>query len=387
MPAMKVMKKAQMKKHAKTWKKMTDEEIRLARKWYKEEKLKPSEIAKRLGRDKSVMTRLLVKRVTRKKQGRNPVLTDSEVEFLEKRLDEMIIKADGDYHITAPMLKRNTRSKASCRVIQNALHKRGIFFKKMREKPLLTPDDIKDRYRFAKKYKKMSKVWWCKSIHAYIDGKHFKTYLTGANRSRAAKHATWGAYRSPGKGLNGGYVKPKKGLSFNTGSKSALIMGAVCESGVSMWHEVSQDRWNGQAAADMYKGPLLKALTKTNPKRKSFEILEDNDPTGFKSSKAVTTKKEVGIKTTFCIPKRSPDLSVMDYAIWSEVNRRMRRQEKSWAKSKRETRQQYVNRLRRTATRLPQALVKKSIGDMQRRCQRLFTAKGGYFEEGGRRGC
>jgi ribosomal protein S25 len=63
---MKLMKKAQMKKDAKTWKKMTDEEICQARKWYKEEKLKPSEIAKRLGRDKSVMTRLLVKRVTRR---------------------------------------------------------------------------------------------------------------------------------------------------------------------------------------------------------------------------------------------------------------------------------------------------------------------------------
>ncbi len=109
-------------------------------------------------------------------------------------------------------------------------------------------------------------------------------------------------------------------------------------------------------------------------------------PTGFKCLKAKDAKTEVGIEP-FVIPKRSPDLSVLDYAIWSQVNRRLRKQEKNWPKTKRETRLQYTARLRRTATRLPPAFVKKSIEDMKRRCQRLYAAKGGYFEEGGRRGC
>ena len=53
-------------------------------------------------------------------------------------------------------------------------------------------------------------------------------------------------------------------------------------------------------------------------------------------------------------------------------------------KSKRETRQEYVNRLRRVAKSLPASFINKSIGDMVRRCNRLYAAKGGHFEEGGR---
>ena len=43
-------------------------------------------------------------------------------------------------------------------------------------------------------------------------------------------------------------------------------------------------------------------------------MLEDNDPTGFKSGLEETAKKAARIKA-FVIPKRSPDLSVLDYAI------------------------------------------------------------------------
>lgn len=111
-------------------------------------------------------------------------------------------------------------------------------------------------------------------------------------------------------------------------------------------------------------------------------MLEDNDPTGFKSRLGKEAKKRVGI-SIFQIPKRSPDLSVLDYAVWKEINKRMRQQEKLWPKSKRESRDGYASRLRRTALRLPRSFINASIGDMRRRCQRLFEAKGHHFEEGG----
>ena len=64
----------------------------------------------------------------------------------------------------------------------------------------------------------------------------------------------------------------------------------------------------------------------------------------------------------------------------------MRAQEKSWGK-KRETRDQYITRFRKTALGLPASFINSSIGDMARWCERLYQAKGGYFEEGGKRGC
>ena len=73
--------------------------------------------------------------------------------------------------------------------------------------------------------------------------------------------------------------------------------------------------------------------------------------------------EQVNIKP-FAIPKRSPDLNVCDYALWQEVNKRMRAQEKAWPNSRKETRKAFMARLRRTAMRLPSSFVEKAIGNI-----------------------
>ena len=329
------------------------------------------------------MTRLLVQQVARRPLGRRAALTQAQTDFLVRRLDELVRRSQNRYTVTVAMLKRSTRVKASERTISKALHDRKIFFRKLREKPVLTEADIEERFAFAKKYRGKSSQWWLQHIHASIDGKFFKVYLSGAGRLLAAQHATYGAYRSPGQGLDGAYVKPQKNAKCNTGAPSSLVIAAVGAGRMLMWHEVPCGRWHGQAAADMYEGPLQKSLTKAWGKKRHINVLEDNDPTGFKSGKGVRAKADAHIKP-FVIPKRSPDLSVCDYAIWKEINKRMRKQELTWRKSKRESRVDYMARLRRTALRLPSSFIKKSMGDMKRRCQRLYAAGGGCFEEGGR---
>ena len=360
---------------------MSAEEIRLARQWY-EDGVRPSEIAARLGRDKSALTRLLVKQVPRKKQGRARLLTKAQVDLLVRRLHEMIVVADARYQVTVQMLRKATKIKASNRIILEALHTRGVYFRKLREKPLLTPDDVTARFKFSKAYKDKTASWWNTQVHAFLDGKHFKTYLTSSARRVAAQHRTLGAYRAPGQGLSGGYVKPKKGLAFNTGSKSSLVMGAVGKGKVLLWYEVPEGRWSGQAAADMYSEPFKTALNKSWPGKRKHVVLEDNDPTGFQSRKGKDAKMACKIET-LSIPKRSPDLNPMDYCIWSEINRRMRRQEANWAAAKRESRANYLKRLRRTAQNLSSSFISQAVGDMRRRCQRLYEAKGHFFEEGG----
>jgi transposase len=366
-----------------TWKKLSDEEKRLATGWFTEDMLTPAEIAERLGRNKCTLTRLLVKMVVSKKQGRPKVLTEPQVDFLVKRLDQLIVKANATYHVTVKMLKKSARVKASERAIKDALHKRNIYFRKLREKPLLTEEDIAERFAFAKKFRKKTRAWWNTHIHAHIDGKHFQVYLNKNERQRAAQHATYGAYRSPGKGLTGGYVKPKKSLQHNTGARSALVMAGVGQGRVLMWYSVPNARWNGAAAETMYKQPLAKALQKTYPGKRTWSVLEDNDPTGFKSGKGKAAKEEAGVQV-FPMPRRSPDLNICDYALWKEINKRMRRQELKWHVAERESRVQYLARLRCAAVRLPKAFIQKSIGDMVRRCKRLYEAKGYHFEEGGK---
>ena len=74
----------------------------------------------------------------------------------------------------------------------------------------------------------------------------------------------------------------------------------------------------------------------------------------------------------------------MRVPIHPEVNNKMRRQEQKFPKSKRETRNAYIARLRRATVSLPRSVVRRSIGNMKWRCEKIFQAKGGHIEEGGR---
>ena len=201
---------------------MSADERKWAKTWCSEGK-EPSEIADLLGRDTSSITRLLCVQKPVKKQGRPSALTKAQIDFLECKLDQMIVTADGQHTVTVEMLQKAAKIKASCRTILRALHEHHIFFRKLREKPVLTPEDVRDRFKFAKKYRSKTGTWWANRLDAFIDGKHFQVYLNSKERLRAAQHSTYGAYRRPGQGLCGGYVKPKAGnLRHNTGAKGVL---------------------------------------------------------------------------------------------------------------------------------------------------------------------
>lgn len=266
--------------------------------------------------------------------------------------------------------------------MSKALRQRKIRFRKLREKPTLTTQDIKARKDFAAKYASKTSKWWQQNVHLHIDVKHFAIYLDGRGRRHVAQVGTRGAYRGLGEKFAKGTVKPNPRQKYNPGVRGVKVLAGVGKGKVLLWHFI-ESRWNGGVAAAMYKGPVLKALHKAFPSKRQFRVLEDNDPSGFKSSKGMSAKEEAKI-SQFDIPKRSPDLNVCDYALWKEVNKRMRLQEKSWPDTKKETRSEFMARLRRTATRLPASFVNKAIGNMQERCQKLHAAKGYHIEEGGR---
>ena len=83
-------------------------------------------------------------------------------------------------------------------------------------------------------------------------------------------------------------------------------------------------------------------------------------PSGYKSRAGIAAKAAMHIDV-LVLPRRSPDLNPLDYGYWSEVNRRMRRQERSFARSFRETRKAYISRLRRTALRIPAVFLNRLV--------------------------
>ena len=87
------------------WRKLSDEEIRLAKIWYVVDGKSPKAIADLPHRDKSTMARLLVKQLERKKGGRPPALSEVQKDALEKKLEELMRKAAGEWRVSAEMLK------------------------------------------------------------------------------------------------------------------------------------------------------------------------------------------------------------------------------------------------------------------------------------------
>ena len=342
-------------------------------------------IAACVGRERASVRRALKASWKAGKRGRRPLLPRPEVDRLVRILHMLIKKADGKYEVSMAILRRTAKTTVSEKTIRKAFLKRNIRFRRLREKPLLTAADRCARLAFARAYKDKPALWWLRSIHLYIDLKLFPVYTTAAARKVGAHRTLRGAYRQPGQGLDEAYVVQPKRLAYNPGVRSARVAAGMGAGRVRLWEEV-KGSWTGQAAAKLYKGALLHAVQRGWPGKRRFSVLEDNDPTGFKSRAGIQAKHDAKL-TVFAIPPRSPDLSPCDYGLWAEVNRRMRRAERSFPTSKRETRAEYVDRLRRTAKALPRRAVEKILMDMKRRCHRCFEARGGHFAEGGRGGC
>ena len=102
--------------------------------------------------------------------------------------------------------------------------------------------------------------------------------------------------------------------------------------------------------------------------------MEDNDPTGYKSTRAKTAKVELGI-VPIEFPAYSPDLNPLDFSLWSEVEARMAKGDLRL----KETSAQYMGRLRRTALAIPEAVIRRMLADMKPRAESIYANDGGHI--------
>ena len=94
------------------------------------------------------------------------------------------------------MIKRAAGLKCCDRVLLDALHSRGICMRPLLQKPVRTPEGIRERKAFAEKYAEKTHQWWMRSVHAYVDNKFFPVYTTAKGRSYAAKSVARGTFRN-----------------------------------------------------------------------------------------------------------------------------------------------------------------------------------------------
>jgi len=343
-------------------------------KWFKEGKSK-AEIMSLTGRAKATVALQLQRPASA--VGRKCKVTPKVFKKLSRALTVLQKKAHAKKEVTVAMVKEQAKVDATDRTVLDAFHKKDIWFRPLRQKPILTPDDIQQRRVFASTYRKRAAKTWVVQPHAVIDNKHFPLFRDRKGRAEAARRQVRGAFRKRGAKPQTWMVKSKASMKFPV--RGVQVTAAVIKGKIRMWDYVD-GQWGAQAAVRMYKGPLLKALQKAYTTKKTFTVLEDNDPAGYKTKAALAAKTSVGINT-MKLPPRSPDLNVLDYSLWHAINVITRKQEASMGGKKRESEEEFKARLRRVALGLPAAQVTRAVMDMRRRVQLLHEAKGSLFQE------
>ena len=309
-------------------------------------------------------------------RGRKRKLSAGQLQKVEKVRKQLYKKAQGEeeVHWDQILAKSGVKDVDSTTVARN-LKKAGydVAARAPREKPSRTTEHNQQRERVCRGWLRKPKNYFTKKVHLIIDNKMFEI----ATSSRAKRYMKMRKVRfhipARSEGLKPGFTKPsaKKKQRINPGASVNVVAG-IAKGRIRLWHYLPKGKkWCGKLAADTYSGPIQKTLKRVYGKKKQYIIIEDNDPTGYKSSAAKREKKKLRIVTPEW-PAYSPDLNPLDFSLWKAVQDRMDRNEPAA-----ETVDAYKRRLRRTALALPESVVTKAVKDIRVRAQMVVEAVGG----------
>ena len=305
-------------------------------------------------------------------RGRKRALSPLQVRALNGARLRLLKRSDNDHQVLyADIQEEAGLSGVVCkRVCEDALRGEGVRFRKPRSKIYLTEEDAKRRKSTCESWLKHPPSFWSRNVHAYVDNKSWVMPLTPKQRRKYKQTLITGHLRKASEGTRRGCTKPRQQHSF-LGIPSATVTAAVAKDSVILWH-VHEKPWNGQAAAETYQGPLLKALRRTWGMRTSYRIIEDGDRKGNQSKKGIDAKVKAGIYA-MVLPPRTPSLMPLDYAIWKAIDNKVVRS----APRGTETKHAFLARLARCAKSLPRGFVQRQIHRMKRNIQAIVDA-GGY---------
>ena len=166
------------------------------------------------------------------------------------------------------------------------------------------------------------------------------------------------------------FTRPNKSRHRCSTGGTVDILAGSSASRVVLWEEI-RGRWNGETASAMYRGPIAKFLKKKYGEKDRFLIVEDNDPTGYKSRKGMAAKAAEKIRTVPW-PRYSPDLMPLDFSLWANINNRM----SACSPKGKETVASFKARLRRVAFGTPQAAVRDMVAKIRAKAREIYEAAG-----------
>ena len=331
---------------------------------------KTKQVAPTLAPFRKILKGATYKRGKRETRGSKRKLTPTQCRKIFMKRKELIQKFKGEKEISWPWILKACRVKVDPTTAVRSLQANGynVEARKPREKPMRTEEAIEERWETCGKWRKYAATYWTE-LNLIHDVKRFPVPTYEQARRAKSKLKVRFVLRTRGEGLAPGFTKPHARKHKVNPGGSVLVAAGIVKNKVRMWEYL--DGWGAEKAASLYRGPVKKCLKRNFPGKASFRVLEDNDPSGYKTKAAKAAKKEIGVKS-LPFPRYSPDLNPCDYFLWDEVERRM---EKSKPK-KPETMAAYKARLKRVAMSIPPSVIKKGVMSMKKRCQMCWGNNG-----------
>ena len=137
-------------------------EAQHAKRWHDEEGVSVEQIGKLLKRcSKTVKKHIFAKpAAARMRRPGRPAMSDQDYAMCDKALAFLQRRANAKREVTAAMVKERAGVSHCERTIRNAFKAHGKPFRKLREKPLLTPGDVVARLSFAEKHGARPRSAW-----------------------------------------------------------------------------------------------------------------------------------------------------------------------------------------------------------------------------------
>jgi len=252
------------------------------------------------------------------------------------------------------------------RTVRRALNKSGYHYCRSRKKGLLRADDLPKRLKFCKALRKDNRdqSWWNHTISFYLDGKGF-IYKQNPLDQATAPHAREWRKRSEG------LVRGCTAKGAKEGARKALFMvGISYQRGVVLCEQYF-GAISGEKFAKLADQTFKQAFDLSiNPQGRNF--LQDGDPSQ-NSRMAHRVFEKLGANV-IAIPPRSPDLNPIENFFHLV---QMKLDEDTKCKQiKRETFEEFSNRVRGIMVNFPRCDIDKIIESMDKRVTMIINARG-----------
>lgn len=305
-------------------------------------------------------------------RGRKRSLSRRNVLTMDAARRKIINDSKGAHQVTwQDIIAKGRAPRAHATTVARAFAREGMQVKlrRSREKPQRTPAMERERMEVCGRMRRWPLARFTEAIDMIIDNKAWEVPTTPEARLHLAKQKVVAQLRTPAEGLHTHFTKPNAKLHRKNLGGRLTVCAGISNCRIVLWEYIG--RWNGQAAADLYKGPIMKTLVSKRGRKASYLIAEDNDPTGYKSGKGNAEKRRQGIKTIEW-PRYSPDLMPLDFSLWKDIDTRVA----ASAPDGTETVAEFKRRLRRLALRTPASVVRAAVEAMRTRASAIWEAKG-----------